>query len=131
MFFTGVPSATAPNGFFVYAEDVRNQRPGLCLYTIAGRAAAPFQGGTLCVAAPVRRTIGLNSGGSGLPASDCSGVYGLDMNSFARGSLGGTPIPELSVAGTVVQTQMWGRDNGFSVPNNSSLSDALEYQICP
>ncbi|HUR27044.1 MAG TPA: hypothetical protein VM509_02565 [Planctomycetota bacterium] len=131
IFYTGVPSATAPTGFFLYAENVRNEKPGLCLYTIGGRAAVPFQGGFLCVAAPVRRTPGLNSGGNPLPANDCTGVYGLDMNSFARGSLGGTPIPELSVAGTVVQAQMWGRDNGFSVPDNSSLSDGLEYQVCP
>ncbi len=128
---TGQASATAPSGFFVFADAVRNQKPGLCLYTISGRAAAPFQGGLLCLAAPVKRSIPLTSGGTALPANDCTGTYFLDMNSFARGSLGGTPLAELSVSGTVVQSQMWGRDQGFPAPNNSTLSDGLEYTVCP
>ena len=127
---SGQASATALNGFAVFADGVRNQKAGLMLYGISGRSAAPFQGGFLCIAGPVRRSIGINSGGNALPADDCSGSYLLDMNSFGRGLLGGTPIPELSVAGTVVQIQAWGRDNGFPAPNNSTLSDALEYTIC-
>ena len=131
IFYTGTASATAPSGFFVYADNVRNNKPGLCLYTIGGRAATPFQNGFLCVGTPVKRTPGLNAGGDPLPADNCTGVYGLDMNSFGRGSLGGTPIPELSIAGSIVQCQMWGRDNGFAAPNNSTLSGGLEYTVCP
>jgi Tol biopolymer transport system component len=129
--FSGVSSAAATQGFVVHAQSVLNQKAGLLLYGISGRAAISFQGGTLCVAAPIRRTIAVSSGGNPPALADCSGQFAIDLSSFAAGSLGGTPLAALRQVGTTVDCQWWGRDPGFSAPHNSSLSAALEFLIEP
>jgi hypothetical protein len=129
--FTGAPSATASNGFVLSGTNVRNNKAGLLIYTNAGRDAAPFQGGFLCVAQPIKRSIAINSNGTPAPANDCSGAYVLDMNAFGSSALGGSPAPYLRVAGTVVDVQCWGRDNGFPAPGNSTLTNGLEFTVCP
>jgi hypothetical protein len=50
------------------------------------------------------------------------------MNCFAAGLCGGNPQAYLSVPGTTVDCQWWGRD---TVTQGSYLSDALEYFVCP
>ena len=129
--FTGASSASASSGFVVRAENELNQTLGIVLYSLAGEASVPFRGGTLCIAAPLRRTPPTSSGGSPLPANDCSGAYAIDMNAFASGALGGNPDPSLSVPGTAVWMQAWGRDPGFAAPDNTSLSDGLRYFVLP
>jgi hypothetical protein len=122
----GVPSASAPTGFFVSATNERNRKPGLLLYGTNGRDLVPYYGGVLCVHAPIRRTPMRLASGNAPPADDCSGVLSIDMNAFAAGSLGGSPSPALSLAGTVVDCQWWSRD-----PTETCLSNGLEYVITP
>jgi len=127
---TGVPSASTGSGFLVNGTQFMNNKNCLLFYGVTGQAAIPFQGGTLCVSAPIKRTPGTNTLGNP-PPNDCSGVPSIDMNLFAVGGLGGTPLAALTVAGTVVDCQWWGRDPGFAAPNNTQLSNGLEYTVGP
>ncbi len=126
--FTGSsPSVSAGSGFTVNGGNVRNNKPGLMLYSLTGRDNAPFGGGTLCVAAPVKRSTPLNAGGNPT-GDDCSGFFAFDLNAFIAG---GTGDPGLAVIGNVVRMQFWGRDQGFPAPNNVTLTEGLEAQIGP
>jgi hypothetical protein len=127
----GRPSASAASGFVIESTQMRNNKVGVLLYSNGGRAATPFSGGILCVGGAIRRVNGLASGGTPLPANDCSGVFSVDLNAFRTGILGGNPSPFLSVIGTTVNSQFWGRDPGFAAPFNAQLSDGLEHIVGP
>jgi hypothetical protein len=77
----------------------------------------------LCVAPPIRRTPVIYSGGTLNP---CQGDYSIDMNAYAHSP---TADPALAQVGQRVNCQWWGRDNGYPAPNNTSLSDAIEYVV--
>ncbi len=122
---SGAPSASASSGFVVGASNTKAGKAGLLLYSVNGRAAIPFNGGVLCLAGSVKRSIPLfDTTGSG---SNCNGRLEIDVNAFAQGALGGHPLGALTIPGTRVDCQIWGRD----VLGQSLLSDALEYFVCP
>ena len=120
---SGVPSATLGSGFPITATNVINNKNALLFYSLTGAQAAAFQGGTLCVKVPIRRTSVLNSGGNP-PPNDCSGALSMDFNVFIAS--GADP---LLVAGQQVNAQWWFRDPGFTPPNNTGLTDAVEFVI--
>ena len=119
---SGAPSATDPNPFLVGAGQVVNNKSGILFYGWTP-AAQPFQGGTKCVLAPIRRTPIQSSGGNP-PPDDCSGVYTYDFN--ARIQSGADPN---LVVGQTVFAQYWSRDPVS--PSTTGLTDAVEFQICP
>jgi hypothetical protein len=85
-----------------------------------------FGTGLLCIYPPVRRgTILSTIGGS---PGMCDALRSMDMNAFAHGLLGGNPQAYLTVPGTQVDLQWWGRDN---FANGDYLSGALQYYVGP
>jgi len=124
---SGHSSVAASSGFTIRASLLRNQRNGLLLFGVGGRAAIPFQNGTLCLSGGVSRAPSSGTGGSALPLADCSGTLQLDMNAFAAGALGGAPLPALSIPGVQVGCQWWSTDDSGLFA--TSLSDALEYTV--
>jgi len=124
---TGASSATSGSGFIVNGTNFINNKNCLLFYGVTGQASSPFQGGTICVKAPIKRTGATNTFGNP-PPNDCSGVPQIDMNAYA---LTAGALLALQVPGTVVNAQWWGRDPGFAAPNNTQLSDGLEWTVGP
>ncbi|MCK6447097.1 MAG: VCBS repeat-containing protein [Planctomycetes bacterium] len=120
--FSGVPSTTSASGFVVGANNVLNNKFGLFFYSLAGKQAVAFQGGYLCVKLPTKRTPTQNSAGQP-PPNDCSGGYVFDFNAYAASGAD----PAVQVTGTTVWGQWWQRDPGFAPPNNTGLTEAIEF----
>ncbi|MBM3986392.1 MAG: hypothetical protein FJ294_00350 [Planctomycetes bacterium] len=122
--YTGVPSASSGSGFHITASNVLNRRQGMLRATLAGPSAAPFRGGTNCVLAPAARLAKQESGGTALPALDCSGGFVVDFNEYIAS--GANPA---LVAGATVWVQWWSRDPGFPAPNNFGFTNGLRFTI--
>jgi hypothetical protein len=120
MSWTGTPSASGQGGFELAAANVASQRNGALIYSITGPTALPFQGGTLCLAAPLVRTGIQNSGGQGL----CSGAFQFEFNAYAASGTN----PAL-VVGQSVWAQYWSRDPGSAGLLN--LTDAIFFVLDP
>jgi hypothetical protein len=137
----GNPSATAGSGFIVSAGPARSCKLGVLIYNTQTAAPLPFQGGTLCL-----DPMGLRRGGPtnsfGTPGgANCDGEFAMDMNAFAvsswvvpdcAGNPAGippnNPAPFLTIVGTTVFAQYWGRD---SVATGSFVSNGVAWTIGP
>ena len=122
--FDGVPSVTSPQPFDITVSNALSNKNGLFFYGLDANSA-PFQGGTICVKTPVKRTPLQNSNGNP-PPEDCSGAFGLDFN--ARIQAGGDPN---LTAGTTIYGQYWYRDPADPSGFGTGLTDALQFTIEP
>jgi hypothetical protein len=118
----GNPSASAGSGFTIGTTNVLDNVFGLYFYSKSGSSILPFQGGTLCAQPPLVRTGLQDSGGAG----PCGGSFSIDFNTYVASG----KDPAL-IAGQRVWAQTWSRDPGFAPPNNTSLSDAVSFTLCP
>ncbi|MCK6445207.1 MAG: calcium-binding protein [Planctomycetes bacterium] len=118
---TGIPSGSAVSGFVIAAEQVAPGEAGVLLYSYHGLASAPFEGGFLCAAAPLKRSPVQFASAGGAPP--CVGTYALDFN--ARIASG---IDPSLVVGQRVWAQYWMRDSG-SAPA-TGLTDAVTFVVC-
>jgi len=121
--FSGLPTATGPDDFHVTATQVLNQKPGLMFW---GRAHAPppFAGGMVCLQGTLIRTPVQFAGGSPLPAQDCSGTYDYP---FTQSYMALHAV----VSGETLYAQYYARDPAHPDGTGRSLSDALEFAVCP
>jgi hypothetical protein len=120
---SGIPSASSSAPFLVTATGLRNRKLGMLVYGF-GAQARPFQGGSLCIAPPFRRTAPRDSGGSPAHVDDCTGTFALDFNPRIQSGLDPRLVP-----GAEVDAQHWSRDPGASL--GSGLTDALHFRIRP
>ncbi len=119
---SGSASKTSAASFSVKATNVLNNKNGLLFYGVMP-SALPFQGGTLCVAAPVKRTSVQSTHGNA-PPNDCSGSMSFDFNAYIQSGLD----PAL-YQGRQVFAQYWSRDP--SSASTTSLTNALRFLINP
>jgi hypothetical protein len=119
---SGTASANPSTAFSISCANVINQTSGLFFYAHLPAATA-FQGGTLCVKPPLKRTAVLSSGGSA-SGTDCTGLITYDF--AARIHSGVDPT---LVAGAEVFVQCWSRDSAS--PSTTSLSSGVRFLINP
>jgi len=124
----GTASPSRPSGFTVTATDVEGNKNGLFFFGINGRQAVPWGNGSSfkCVVPPVRR-------GGLLPATGllgtCGGTFSQDLNAHWCAVC---PKPQHApLAGQKLQVQLWYRDPRGTSNQASSLSNALEVDVCP
>jgi hypothetical protein len=121
----GSSSASSPAGFFLEATSVEGNKDGLFFQSARGRQANGWGNGTSfqCVVPPVQR-IGL------APAvgtnGQCDGSATQDVN-----LVWGAKPAKNPGAGAVVQAQFWYRDPGNTSNQPTSLSNAVEWTVCP
>jgi hypothetical protein len=122
---SGIASATLDSGFVLNAAGVEGLKDGLFFFGSNGRQAISWGNGTSyqCVVPPVRRTpLQAGNGSSGL----CDGTASLDLNARWEARPAHNPG-----AGAVVQAEYWYRDPANTSNRSSSLSDAIEFLVCP
>ena len=120
--FTGLPKLSSPTPFVIHASQIINNKSGLLFYGY-GSQATPFQGGTMCVLMPVKRTPVQNSGGSGA-GNNCTGTFTFDMSAYMAS--GNDPL--LQIAGQQVNVEFWSRDP--MDPFTTNTTDAVQFVIC-
>jgi hypothetical protein len=117
---TGTPSLTGADDFHVTCSQVINNKSGL-MYWGFNPKAAPFLGGTQCVASPTIRTPIQTSGGNAGP-DDCSGTFDFH---FSHAYMGTIPLS----AGQAIFCEYWYRDPSASF--TVGLSNGLAAEILP
>jgi len=122
---TGTPSATSGSGFTIDVAAVEGDKDGLIFFGENGRQANFWGNGTSfqCVVPPVKRT-GLQTA-VGTPGA-CDGAFSLDFNAYVQANPQKNPG-----GGALVQAQAWFRDPLNTSNQTTSLSDALEFVLCP
>ena len=125
---SGVPSASLPSGFTLQAAGAEGNKNGIFFFGLNGRQANAWGNGSSfqCVVPPVRRAGQLAGTGTN---GACDGAFAQDLNALWCPVC---PKPQKNPgAGTVTQAQLWYRDPLNTSNQTTSLSDAVQFAICP
>lgn len=118
MGWTGSTSLAAAS-FDLTAHTLIPDRPGLFFYGAFGIAQA-FQGGTLCVQTPLKRTpVRFSSSGA-----SCTGAVSLDFDAWIASG-----VDPALVSGSRWAAQFWSRDPAASF--GSSFTNTLLFTLLP
>ncbi len=123
-FASGDASLSSPTPLRIDLSSAANHKSAAFFYGL-GRASAPYLGGLLCVAPPLRRTPLVSTAGSLPPLSDCSGAASYDLE--ARIAAGVDPA---LVVGAELFLQWFVRDPQAPL-GSASFSDALFLRLVP
>lgn len=118
----GAPSMSAGQRFALIAENVRSHKTGFLIWARSA-LAAPFDGGTMCIGTPRRRTAAQDSGGAS-STNDCTGAYSFWFDPAYVTSMGLAP-------GDVVYAQYYSRDPWNLWPSNVGLTNAIRFVVLP
>ena len=125
---SGAPSATLSSGFTLSAASFEGNKDGLFFFGANGQQANSWGSGTSfqCVVPPVRRGGLLTGTGTN---GACDNFVSQDLNALWCPTC---PKPNKAFpAGSVVQAQLWYRDPQNTSNQTTSLSDAVEFTVCP
>jgi hypothetical protein len=125
---SGTASANSGSGFTVTVSNMEGAKDGLFFYGQNGQQASSWGNGTSfqCVVPGVKRG-GLQTGTG--TSGACDGSFSQDLN--ARWCAACTHPNHQPVAGQKMQIQCWYRDPFNTSNQTTSLSDALEVDMCP
>jgi hypothetical protein len=124
----GVASATASLGFNLFSQNLEGDKDGMFYIGLNGRQANSWGTGTSfqCVVPPVFRGGLLH--GTGTPGQ-CNNNIVQDWNALWCSTC---PRPLKNPgAGATVWAQMWYRDPFNTSNRTTSLTNAIEFEVCP
>lgn len=119
----GAPVLSGPDDFSIRAGAFVNGHLGRMLWSRRS-ASEPFQGGTLCVGAPIVGAPISHTGGSGAPGTNCGGSLSF---AFTHAWLVGAGLSP----GDTAYAQFVARDPLQPDGTGWSLSNAVEFTVCP
>ena len=116
--WSGTPDVSSGT-FTVHCANVINNKNGL-LYWGRAPAAAPFQGGFMCIASPTRRTqLQLSFGNSS--GNSCTGSFDFTFTTSYMNQENIDP-------GNTIYCEFWMRDP--AIASTTGLSNAIQFTVC-
>lgn len=121
----GFPSMSDSAPFQIFATQLVNRMNADLFVSQTGKTALPFNGGTLCLVAPLIDTP-LGYTGGATVGFDCSGSLTFDLNALLQS--GGVPGV---VAGDTIWAQYFYRDVPHADGLGTGLTEGLELVVQP